>query len=114
MAADAILIKDVEEELMKYPPKMAWELLCRLNESPILNGIKAWRDAYPALLEKHRSMMVKDEDQQKVLAEAIKTMANRPTVSYNYASGATHDDKRHQLTLSEERRNTLRLKMNDP
>lgn len=113
MATDAILIEDIEEELMKYPPQKAWEYLCQLNQSPILNGIQAWHDAYPALQEKYRDRMTENEYQLKELADAIMKMASRPTYSYNYAAGATHDDKRHQLNLGEERKSTLLQKNND-
>lgn len=110
MILTAIPISEVDAELMKYPPSMAWELLCKLNESPILNGIETWRNAYPALLDKYRKLLVDSMNQQKELTEAIKTTAERPTVAYNYAPGATHDDKRHQLVLSEDRERALQQK----
>ncbi len=110
MIVTAIPIEDVDAELMKYPPSMAWELLCKLNESPILNGIEVWHNAYPALLNKYRDRLVDSMNQQKQMVESVKTAIERPTNYYNYEAGATHDDKRHQLLLSEDREKTLRQK----
>ena len=47
-------------------------------------------------------------NQQKELNEAIKEGVNRPT--YNYQAGATHDDKRSQLLLGEEKEKFVPLK----
>ena len=110
MILTAIPIEDVDAELMKYPPAMAWDLLCKLNESPILNGIEVWHNAYPTLLHKYRNRLVDSMNQQKEMAESVKTAIERPTNYYNYEPGATHDDKRHQLLLSEDREKTLRKK----
>lgn len=101
MILSSIPIKDVDAELEQYPPTMAWELLLKLNESPILNAFEAWHNAYPTLLKKYRGRLVDSMNQQKELNEAIKEGVNRPT--YNYESGSTHDDKRSQLVLGEEK-----------
>lgn len=100
MILSSIPIKDIDTELEKYPPTMSWELLCKLNESPILNAFEVWHNAYPALLKKYRGRLVDSMNQQKELNEAIKEGVNRPT--YKYEAGSTHDDKRSQLVFGEE------------
>ena len=87
---------------------MSWELLLKLNESPILNAFEAWHNAYPALLKKYRGRLVESMNQQKELSEAIKEGVNRPT--YNYEAGSTHDDKRSQLVFGEEKEKFVPLK----
>ena len=108
MILSSIPIKDVDTELEQYPPSMSWELLLKLNESPILNAFEAWHNAYPMLLKKYRSRLVDSMNQQKELNEAIKEGVNRPT--YNYEAGSTHDDKRSQLVFGEEREKLIPLK----
>ena len=108
MILSSIPIKDVDAELEQYPPAMAWELLLKLNESPILNAFEAWHNAYPALLKKYRGRLVDSMNQQKELNEAIKEGVNRPT--YRYEAGSTHDDKRSQLVFGEEKEKVLPLK----
>lgn len=108
MILSSIPIKDVDAELEQYPPAMSWELLLKLNESPILNAFEAWHNAYPALLKKYRGRLVDSVNQQKELNEAIKEGVNRPT--YKYEAGSTHDDKRSQLVLGEEKEKVLPLK----
>lgn len=108
MILSSIPIKDVDVELEQYPPTMAWELLCKLNESPILNAFEAWHNAYPALLRKYRGRMLDSINQQNELNEAIKEGVNRPT--YNYEAGSTHDDKRSQLVFGEEKMKFVPLK----
>ena len=108
MTLSSIPIKDVDAELEQYPPAMAWELLLKLNESPILNAFEAWHNAYPALLKKYRGRLVDSMNQQKELNEAIKEGVNRPT--YKYEAGSTHDDKRSQLVFGEEKEKVLPLK----
>ena len=108
MILSSIPIKDVDAELEQYPPTMAWELLLKLNESPILNAFEAWHNAYPALLKKYRGRLVESMNQQKELNEAIKEGVNRPT--YKYEAGSTHDDKRSQLVFGEEKEKVLPLK----
>lgn len=110
MILTAIPIEQVDAELMKYPPTMAWELLRELNNSTVLNGIAVWRNAYPALLEKYRGLLVGSMNQQKELTEAMKAVVERPTNSYNYAPGAVHDDNRRQIMLGEERMKLLQQK----
>ena len=108
MILSSIPIKDVDAELEQYPPAMAWELLLKLNESPILNAFEAWHNAYPALLKKYRGRLVDSMNQQKELNEAIKEGVNRPT--YRYEAGSTHDDKRSQLVFGEEKEKLVPLK----
>ena len=108
MILSSIPIKDVDAELEQYPPAMAWELLLKLNESPILNAFEAWHNAYPALLKKYRGRLVDSMNQQKELNEAIKEGVNRPT--YNYEAGSTHDDKRQQMVFGEEKEKLVPLK----
>ena len=108
MILSSIPIKDVDAELEQYPPAMSWELLLKLNESPILNAFEAWHNAYPALLKKYRDRLVDSMNQQKELNEAIKEGVNRPT--YNYEAGSTHDDKRNQLVFGEEKEKLVPLK----
>ena len=108
MILSSIPIKDVDVELEQYPPAMSWELLLKLNESPILNAFEAWHNAYPALLKKYRDRLVESMNQQKELNEAIKEGVNRPT--YNYEAGSTHDDKRNQLVFGEEKEKLVPLK----
>ena len=108
MILSSIPIKDVDAELEQYPPAMSWELLLKLNESPILNAFEAWHNAYPALLKKYRGRLVESMNQQKELSEAIKEGVNRPT--YNYEAGSTHDDKRSQLVFGEEKEKFVPLK----
>ena len=110
MIESAIPIDQVDAELMKYPPTMAWELLRELNNSSVLNAIAAWRNAYPALLEKYRGLLVGSVNQQSELTEAMKAVAERPTNYYNYGAGAVHDDNRRQIMLSEERVKLLQEK----
>jgi len=108
MILSSIPIKDVDAELEQYPPAMSWELLLKLNESPILNAFEAWHNAYPALLKKYRGRLVESMNQQKELSEAIKEGVNRPT--YNYEAGSTHDDKRQQMVFGEEKEKLVPLK----
>ena len=110
MIMSAIPIEQVDAELMKYPPTMAWELLRELNNSTVLNGIAVWRNAYPALLEKYRGLLVGSMNQQKELTEAVKAVAERPTNYYNYGAGAVHDDNRRQFMIGEERAKMLQQK----
>ena len=102
MVLSAIPIEDVDKELMKYPPGVAWEFLLKLNSNPIICMQEAWRENYPSLLEKYRKCLYEPIDQQRDLTDAIMKVAERPTTLYNYASGSTHDDKRSQLVLGQE------------
>ena len=108
MILSSIPIKDVDAELEQYPPAMAWELLLKLNESPILNAFEVWHNAYPTLLKKYRGRLVDSMNQQKELNEAIKEGVNRPT--YKYEAGSTHDDKRQQMVFGEEKEKFVPLK----
>lgn len=106
-----ISIQDIDGELEKYPPRLAWDLLMQLNSSPILSGIDAWRAGFPALLEKYRERLFEPIEQQLELTEAMKTVAERPT--YSYGNGAIHDDHRHQFMLGEERAKRLQQKQTE-
>ena len=110
MKLPAISIQAIDDELEKYPPRMAWDMLNQLNSSPILNGIDAWRAGFPTLLEKYRKRLFEPIEEQRELTEAMKTVAERHTISYSYGNGAIHDDKRSQFMLGEERANRLQKK----
>ena len=73
MILSSIPIKDVDAELEQYPPAMAWELLLKLNESPILNAFGAWHNAYPTLLKKYRGRLVDSMNQLSVWRRKGKT-----------------------------------------
>ena len=108
MVLSSIPIEDVDAELEQYPPGAAWDMLINLNANPIISMQKAWREHYPELLKKYRKRLMEPIEQQKNLTEAVMKVAERPT--YNYESGATHDDKRSQLLLGEEKEKIVRLK----
>lgn len=84
MVLSAIPIENVDKELMKYPPGMAWDMLMDLNGNALVNVQPAWREHYPALLEKHRQRLFDPINQQKDLTEAVRMAANRPTTQNNY------------------------------
>ena len=106
----AISIQAIDEELEKYPPRMAWDYLLELNANPVLGGLDAWREGLPTLLKKYRSRLFEPIEQQKELTEAMMTVASRPTISYSYGNGAIHDDRRSQFMLGEERKTTIQQK----
>ena len=82
MILSSIPMKDVDAELEQYPASMAWELLLKLNESPILNAFEVWHNAYPGLLKKYRERLMDSMNQQKELNEAIKEGVNRPATQH--------------------------------
>lgn len=43
----AISIQAIDDELEKYPPRMAWDYLLELNANPVLGGLDAWRNGFP-------------------------------------------------------------------
>ena len=108
MVLSSIPIEDVDAELEQYPPGAAWAMLINLNANPIISMQKAWREHYPELLKKYRKRLMEPIEQQKELTESMMKVAERPT--YNYEAGATHDDKRSQLLLGEEKEKIVRLK----
>lgn len=110
MILSSIPIEEIDAELMKYPPATAFDLLRELNNSLVLSVMKAWREHYPALVDKYRKRLFEPIDQQRDLTDAMMKVAERPTTSYNYASGATHNDNRNQLALGEEKDKVIRLK----
>lgn len=65
----AISIQAIDDELEKYPPRMAWDYLLELNANPVLGGLDAWRDGFPTLLKKYRSRLFEPIEQQKELTE---------------------------------------------
>ena len=108
MVLSSIPIEDVDAELEQYPPEIAFAMLRDLQASPIISVQEAWREHYPELLKKYRKRLMEPIEQQKELTESMMKVAERPT--YNYESGATHDDKRSQLLLGEEKEKIVRLK----
>jgi len=112
MVESAIPIEDVDAELEKYPPGMAWDMLCKLQASPVISVQPAWRENYPTLLEKYRKRLYEPIDQQRDLTDAIMKVAERPTYGeyHNYQNGSTHDDKRSQLMFGEEKEKLVPLK----
>lgn len=102
MVESAIPIKDIDKELMKYPPGTAWDLLCKLNANPAICIQPAWREYYPSLLEKHQKRLFEPIEQQKDLTNAIKTVAKKKSVgqlvmeqnNYGVSSGLTASDKK--------------------
>jgi hypothetical protein len=110
MVLSSIPIEDVDAELEQYPAGTAWDMLKDLNANPIISMQKAWREHYPELLKKYRSRLMEPIEQQKELTESMAKVAERPTYGTYYASGSTHDDKRSQLLLGEEREKTVPLK----
>ena len=110
MVLSAIPIEDVDKELMKYPPGLAWDMLRDLNANVLVNVQRAWRENYPALLEKHRQRLFEPINQQKDLTDTMWKVAERPANSYNYATGAVHDDKRQQMVFGEENEKLVPLK----
>ena len=112
MVLSSIPIEKVDDELMKYPPGMAWDMLGNLNANPAICVQPAWRENYPTLLEKYRKRLYEPIDQQKNMTDAIMKVAERPTYGeyHNYQNGSTHDDKRSQLLLGEEKEKLIPLK----
>lgn len=108
MVQSAIPVEKVDEELMKYPAGMAWDMLNNLNSNLAISIQPAWREHFPQLLEKYRRRLYEPLKQQESLADAMMKVAQRPT--YNYEAGATHDDKRSQLVFGEEKDKVVRLK----
>jgi hypothetical protein len=108
MILSAIPINDIDAELEQYPPGMAWDMLQRLQDNPVIHIQPAWRDHYPELLRKYRSKLFAPIDQQKELADAVMKVAERPT--YNYEAGSTHNDKRQQLVMGEERDKAVQIR----
>ncbi len=105
-----ITIQAIDDELEKYQPAKAWDYLMDLNANPVIGVLDAWREHYPSLVEKYRQRLQQPIAQQEKVADALMTIASRPTVSYTYGSGATHDDRRNQFMLGEERANMLQQK----
>ena len=79
MILSSIPIEDIDAELMKYPPAMAFDLLRELNNSIVLSMVEVWREHYPALVEKYRKRLFEPIDQQHDLTNAMMKMAERPT-----------------------------------
>ncbi len=105
MVLSAIPISDIEAELDQYPPGMAWDMLQKLQSNAAINVQPVWLEHYPALLKKYRRNLFEPIDQQRDLTDAMMKVAERPTYGEynNYQSGATHDDKRSQLMLGEDK-----------
>ena len=101
MVLSAIPIEDVDAELMKYPPGLAWDMLRDLNANVLVNVQRAWRENYPALLEKHRQRLFEPINQQKDLTDAVRMAANKPTTQniYGDKNEFKEDAKMLKLTL---------------
>ena len=110
MVLSSIPIEDIDAELMQYPAGTAWDMLKDLNANPVISMQKAWREHYPELLKKYRKRLMEPIEQQKELTESMAKVAERPTYGAYYASGSTHDDKRSQLLLGEEKEKFVPLK----
>ena len=110
MVLSSIPIEDVDAELEQYPPEIAFAMLRDLQASPIISVQEAWREHYPELLKKYRKRLMEPIEQQKELTESMAKVAERPTYGAYYASGSTHDDKRSQLLLGEEKEKLVPLK----
>lgn len=80
MVLSAIPIDEIDEELMKYPPAMAFDLLRELSNSLVLNAIDAWRNNYKSLLDKHRKRLFEPIDHQKNLMDAMMEVAKKKSV----------------------------------
>ena len=80
MVLSSIPIKDVDKELMKYPPGVAWDFLLKLNANPIICMQEAWRENYPTLLEKYRKRLYEPINQQREMTDAVKEIAMKPPV----------------------------------
>lgn len=106
MAESSITMKEIEDELMKYPSGIAWTMLEKLNNDLSWNPI--WREHYPEIREKCSARLRDSANEQAKLTYSINELASRPT--YNYEAGAIHDDKRSQLLLGEDRKKLVQLK----
>lgn len=100
MITGSIPIEEVDNELMKYDPATAWNLLCELNNSQVLLAIDAWRNSIPVLINKYRSRLFDNINEQEKAFSAMRIASERPTNIYNYTNGATHNDKRLQLSTN--------------
>lgn len=94
----AISIDEIEQLLERYLPKEAHDLVASLNAHPVISRTSAWHDHYFYLDDKYLSRMKEYEQQQRNPVQSTVTTNN-----YNYASGATHNDTRQQVTLGSER-----------
>ena len=110
MVLSSIPIEDIDAELMQYPAGTAWDMLKDLNANPVISMQKAWREHYPTLLTKYRERLFGPIEQQQEFTDAMRKVAERPTYGAYYASGSTHDDKRRQLLLGEEKEKFVPLK----
>ncbi len=111
MAESSITMNEIEGELMKYPSGLAWTMIERLNNDLSWNLV--WREHYPEMREKIFARLCDSTQEQANLTYSIKEIASRPT--YNYESGAIHEDKRNQLMVDskEKVKEQLRLWQNE-
>lgn len=72
MIEKSIPMEQIDAELEQYPPATAWDLLQKLNESPVLLNIEAYRNNYPALLEKYRRRLWEPVRRQEEMADTLK------------------------------------------
>jgi hypothetical protein len=89
----AILIEDVDKELMRYPPEMAWDLLIQTQSNPLISMQPAWREHYPALFEKYRARLFEYHEEQKDLTAAIKKRLNGLLMAHIMRQG------QHMMTI---------------
>ena len=80
MVLSAIPIKNVDAELEQYPPGIAWEMLKDLNANPIISVQEAWREHYPALLNKYRDRLFEPIKEKRELADSMRAVAQKPTI----------------------------------
>jgi len=109
MVLSSIPIEDIDAELEQYPAGLSWDMLNGLNANPVINMQKAWQEHYPDLLRKYRKRLFGSIEQQKDLTDAMMRVAERPSYGTYYAAGSTHDDKRSQLLVGEEKEKMISL-----
>ncbi len=110
MVLSSIPIEDIDAELGKYPASVSWDMLIKLNANPIISVQDAWREHFPALLDKYRNRLFEPIQKQEELNDAMMKVAERPTYGAYYAAGATHDDKSNKLVLGEDKDKIVSLK----
>ena len=110
MVLSSIPIEDIDAELGKYPASVSWDMLIKLNANPIISVHDAWREHFPALLDKYRNRLFEPIQKQEELNDAMMKVAERPTYGAYYAAGATHDDKSNKLVLGEDKDKIVSLK----
>ncbi len=95
----SIPVEDIERELSKFPPNMAWGIFNTLNE--LLGAHDVWHNYYPSIREALLNRLNEYSQAPMNTANSMKEMAARPFYStlVNYETGSVHDDKRSQLIV---------------